>query len=103
MSRPSGVERWQRSVLPTYATPRITLVRGSGAQVWDEDGREYVDLVAGIAVNVLGHAHPAVVEAVTRQVATLGHTSNLVANPPSLDLAERLLGLVGRDGRVFFC
>jgi acetylornithine aminotransferase len=91
-------------MLPTYAAPTLTLVRGDGAQVWDEDGRDYVDLVAGIAVNALGHAHPAVVEAVSRQVATLGHTSNLVANEPSLRLAERLLDLAGRpgQGKVFF-
>lgn len=94
--------RWADAMLPTYAEPTLTLVRGSGAQVWDDQGRDYVDLVAGIAVNALGHAHPAVVEAVTRQVVTLGHTSNLVANEPSLQLAERLLDLAGRDGRVFF-
>ena len=88
--------------MATYAAPPLTLVRGEGAQVWDETGKSYLDLVAGIAVNVLGHAHPAVVEAVSRQVATLGHTSNLVANEPSVRLAERLLGLTGRDGKVFF-
>jgi acetylornithine aminotransferase len=94
--------RWSDVMLPSYAEPAVTLVRGEGATVWDTDGNAYVDLVAGIAVNALGHAHPAVVEAVTRQVATLGHTSNLVANEPSLRLAERLLALTGRDGRVFF-
>jgi acetylornithine aminotransferase len=88
--------------MATYAAPPLTLVRGDGAQVWDETGNSYLDLVAGIAVNVLGHAHPAIVEAVSRQVATLGHTSNLVANEPSVRLAERLLGLTGRDGKVFF-
>ncbi|MGZ4589873.1 MAG: acetylornithine transaminase [Actinomycetes bacterium] len=95
-------ERWTRSMMPTYPAPTLTLVRGSGAQVWDDEGTSYVDLVAGIATNALGHAHPAVVEAVTRQVTTLGHTSNLVANEPSVRLAERLLALTGRDGRVFF-
>ncbi|HEU4911043.1 MAG TPA: acetylornithine transaminase [Actinomycetes bacterium] len=92
-------------MMPTYAVPPLTLVRGRGAEVWDDAGNRYLDLVAGIAVNALGHAHPAVVEAVTRQVATLGHTSNLVANEPSLQLAERLLALAGRDdpdARVFF-
>ncbi|HET9944528.1 MAG TPA: acetylornithine transaminase [Actinomycetes bacterium] len=91
-------------MLPTYAAPVLTLVRGEGATVWDDQGRSYVDLVAGIAVNALGHAHPAVVEAVSRQVSTLGHTSNLVATEPSLRLAERLLALAGRpgEGRVFF-
>ena len=94
--------RWSESILPTYAEPTLTLVRGEGAMVWDDDGNAYLDLVAGIAVNALGHAHPAVVHAVSTQVATLGHTSNLVANEPSLRLAERLLALTGRDGRVFF-
>jgi acetylornithine/N-succinyldiaminopimelate aminotransferase len=97
------LDRWARSVMPTYAPPPIALVRGAGATVWDSQGREYVDLVGGIAVNVLGHAHPAVVEAVSRQIATLGHVSNLVANAPAAELAERLLELAGRDGRVFFC
>jgi len=98
----SDGSRWSCLMIPSYGEPTLTLVRGEGATVWDADGNAYVDLVAGIAVNALGHAHPAVVEAVTRQVATLGHTSNLVANEPSLQLAERLLALTGRDGRVFF-
>ena len=96
------MSRWGDVMVPSYGEPALTLVRGEGAAVWDSDGNGYVDLVAGIAVNALGHAHPAVVEAVSRQVATLGHTSNLVANEPSLRLAERLLALTGRDGRVFF-
>ena len=95
--------RWQASVMDTYGTPPLTLVRGSGAHVVDADGREYLDLLAGIAVNALGHAHPAVVEAVTRQVSTLGHVSNLAISTPAVQLAERLLGLFGRDGRVFLC
>ena len=95
--------RWQASVMDTYGTPPVVLVSGSGAHVRDADGKGYLDLVAGIAVNVLGHAHPAVVEAVSRQVATLGHTSNLVINTPAVLLAERLLALAGRDGKVFFC
>jgi acetylornithine/N-succinyldiaminopimelate aminotransferase len=96
------MSRWSDVMVPSYGEPTLTLVRGDGATVWDAAGNAYVDLVAGIAVNALGHAHPAVVEAVSRQVATLGHTSNLVANEPSLRLAERLLALTGRDGRVFF-
>ncbi|HVD27098.1 MAG TPA: acetylornithine transaminase [Mycobacteriales bacterium] len=96
------MSRWSEVMLPSYGEPTLTLVRGDGATVWDDAGNSYVDLVAGIAVNALGHAHPAVVAAVSRQVATLGHTSNLVANEPSLRLAERLLALTGRDGRVFF-
>ena len=95
--------RWQASVMDTYGTPPLALVRGSGAHVVDADGREYLDLLAGIAVNALGHAHPAVVEAVTRQVSTLGHVSNLAISTPAVQLAERLLALFGRDGRVFLC
>lgn len=95
--------RWQGSVMDTYGTPPVALVSGRGAQVVDADGRTYLDLVAGIAVNALGHAHPAVIEAVTRQVGTLGHTSNLAINTPAVELAERILALAGRDGRVFFC
>lgn len=94
--------RWQGSLMSTYGTPKLALVRGSGATVWDADGREYVDLLAGIAVNALGHAHPAVVAAVSRQVATLGHVSNFAVTEPVVELAERLLELTGRDGRVFF-
>ena len=71
--------------------------------MWDADGRVYLDLIGGIAVSSLGHAHPALVEAVARQVATIAHTSNLVVNEPSVALAERLLQLLGHDGRVFFC
>ncbi|MCU0265041.1 MAG: aminotransferase class III-fold pyridoxal phosphate-dependent enzyme, partial [Actinomycetia bacterium] len=81
--------------MDTYGTPPLALVRGSGTRVEDADGVEYLDLLAGIAVNALGHAHPAVVEAVSRQVATLGHTSNLAISPPAVELAERLLGLFG--------
>ncbi|MBA3799074.1 MAG: acetylornithine transaminase [Geodermatophilaceae bacterium] len=97
------IQRWDAVMATNYRTPPIALVRGLGAQVWDEAGRSYLDLVGGIATNVLGHAHPAVVEAVSRQVATLGHSSNLVVNEPGILLAERLLDLVGRPGRVFFC
>ncbi|GAB3982558.1 acetylornithine transaminase [Plantactinospora veratri] len=96
------VDRWTQSMMDNYGTPQLALVRGSGAVVVDEAGREYVDLVGGIAVNALGHAHPAVVEAVSRQVATLGHVSNLFVAEPPVALAELLLALAGRAGRVFF-
>ena len=96
--------RWDGALMANYGTPPVVLARGSGATVWDVDGREYVDLLGGIAVNLLGHAHPAVVEAVSRQVATLGHTSNLAAHAPGIELAERLQALVGAgpDSRVLF-
>ena len=89
--------------MPNYGTPPVALARGEGSTVWDVDGTPYLDLVAGIAVSSLGHAHPAVVEAVSRQVATLAHTSNLAMHEPGVRLAERLLGLLGTDGRVFLC
>jgi acetylornithine aminotransferase len=95
--------RWRGTLTDNYGTPAVALVRGEGAQVWDADGRQYTDLVGGIAVNALGHAHPAVVAAVTAQVSTLGHVSNLFASEPVLALGERLLQLFGRPGRVFFC
>lgn len=95
-------DRWSRSLLDTYGTPPLALVRGEGAVVVDEAGNAYLDLLAGIAVNALGHAHPAVVAAVTRQIGTLGHVSNLYAAEPPVALAELLLALSGRPGRVFF-
>ncbi len=99
--------RWNAALMDNYGTPPMTVVRGTGARVWDAEGRDYVDLLAGIAVNALGHAHPDVVSAVTHQVSTLGHTSNLAISPPAVDLAERLLALLdptgSRGGRVFFC
>ncbi|WP_103382635.1 acetylornithine transaminase [Pseudonocardia dioxanivorans] len=96
-------DRWQAAMMNNYGTPPLALVRGQGAEVWDADGRRYLDLLGGIAVNALGHAHPAVVEAVTRQVSTLGHTSNLYVNEPALALAEKLLELLGVPGaRVLF-
>ncbi|MFI6473346.1 acetylornithine transaminase [Streptomyces sp. NPDC050516] len=86
-----------------YGTPKLSLVRGAGATVWDADGTAYADFVGGIAVNALGHAHPAVVQAVTQQIASLGHVSNLFVAEPPVALAERLLQLFGRPGRVYFC
>ena len=103
MTQPTNSRRWQAALMNNYGTPPLTLVRGSGAEVWDAEGRRYLDLYAGIAVNALGHAHPAIVEAVTRQIATLGHTSNFFITEPPLHLAERLLALLGRtDARVLF-
>ena len=87
-----------------YGTPPIELVRGRGARVWDSEGKEYIDLLAGIAVNALGHADPRLVAAVTDQMQTLGHTSNLMATPPAIELAEKLVELRGdASARVFFC
>ncbi|MGA3525776.1 acetylornithine transaminase [Melissospora conviva] len=95
-------DRWSQSMMDNYGTPPLALVSGSGAVVTDDTGAEYLDLLGGIAVNALGHAHPAVVEAVSRQVATLGHVSNLFVAEPPVALAELLLALIGRQGRVLF-
>lgn len=98
----SLVSRWQQSMMDNYGTPPLGLVKGEGAVVTAEDGRTYVDLLGGIAVNALGHAHPAVVTAVSEQIATLGHVSNLYVAEPPVALAELLLALAGRPGRVLF-
>jgi acetylornithine/N-succinyldiaminopimelate aminotransferase len=96
-------DRWDAAVMGNYGTPPIVLVRGDGARVWDADGKEHLDLLAGLAVNVLGHAHPAVRAAVDAQLSTLGHVSNLAVSPPAVELAERLQALVGGPGsRVLF-
>lgn len=84
MSNQEFAQRWQGALMDNYGTPQLPLVRGEGPRVWDAEGTEYLDFVGGIAVNALGHAHPAVVEAVSTQIATLGHVSNLyTAEPPS--------------------
>lgn len=90
-SNVDGQQHWKSALMDNYGTPALTLVRGEGAKVWDADGTEYVDLVGGIAVNALGHAHPAIVTAVTEQISRLGHTSNLYVNPVAVELAEALL------------
>jgi len=96
-------DRWTSAFMSNYAPPAIELVKGQGSWVWDSTGKRYLDLVAGIAVSSLGHAHPAVVDAVSKQVATIAHTSNLYANEPALLVAERLQALVGHPCKVFLC
>ncbi|PZT74082.1 MULTISPECIES: acetylornithine transaminase [unclassified Streptomyces] len=103
MSNAELSQRWQHALMDNYGTPKLSLVRGEGAKVWDADGTEYLDFVGGIAVNDLGHAHPAVVRAVSDQIATLAHVSNLYIAEPPIALAERLLSLFGRTGKVYFC
>ncbi|MGH3482777.1 MAG: acetylornithine transaminase [Nocardioidaceae bacterium] len=93
--------RYDTALMRTFGTPPRVLVRGDGCHVWDADGGRYLDLLGGLAVNALGHAHPKVAEAVTKQLDTLGHVSNLFATPPQIALAERLLTLLGSSGRVF--
>ncbi len=96
-------QRWSSALMNNYGTPKIALVRGEGTVVYDADGKQYLDLLGGIAVNALGHAHPAIVDAVTTQLQTLGHVSNLYISPQTVELAERLLDKFGHPGRVFFC
>ncbi len=84
-------------MMNNYGTPPVALASGDGAVVTDVDGKTYLDLLGGIAVNVLGHRHPAVIEAVTHQMSTLGHTSNLYATEPGIALAEELVALLGAD------
>lgn len=97
-------ERFASAMMGTFAPPLQLLERGEGCWVWDVDGKRYLDFLAGIAVNALGHAHPALVDAVSSQVARLAHVSNYFASPPQLELAERLLRITGAgvSGRVFF-
>ena len=96
--------RWTSALLDTYPTPPVELVSGEGATVTDTDGNTYIDMLAGIAVNALGHAHPAIVDAVSAQVARLGHVSNLFGSQPVVEVAEALRARVGDDtARVFFC
>jgi acetylornithine/N-succinyldiaminopimelate aminotransferase len=95
-------KRFEAALMPNYGLPPVAISRGSGCVLWDLDGRQYLDLIAGIAVSSLGHAHPAIVDAVSRQVATVAHTSNLFLHEREVELAERLLLLLGTDGRVFF-
>ena len=95
-------KRFAAALMPNYGVPPLAISRGQGCRVWDADGREYLDLIAGIAVSSLGHAHPAIVEAVSRQVAEVAHTSNLFLHEREIELAERILALLGADGRVFF-
>jgi acetylornithine/N-succinyldiaminopimelate aminotransferase len=98
-------ERYAAAMMLTFAPPRAMLVRGAGCYVWDENGSEYLDFLAGIAVNSLGHAHPELVAAVSAQIGTLAHVSNYFASPSQIELAERLRRITGAGpaGRVFFC
>jgi acetylornithine aminotransferase len=94
-------KRYATSMMNTFGPPKLVLQRGDGAYVWDADGNRYLDLLGGIAVNALGHNHPALVGAITRQLQTLGHVSNFFATEPQVALAERLLSILGVEGKVF--
>jgi acetylornithine aminotransferase len=98
------MKRWSQSLQSNYGAPSLELISGKGAVVTDAKGVSYLDFLAGIATNVLGHAHPAVVKAVSKQVATLGHVSNFYAHPNVIACAERLVSMTGdKSARVFFC
>lgn len=98
------MKRWQKAMQDNYGTPTLELISGKGSLVKASDGKTYLDFLAGIATNVLGHAHPAIVKAVTKQVSTLGHVSNFYAHPNVLELAETLQKMTGdKSARTFFC
>ncbi|GAA1775634.1 acetylornithine transaminase [Streptomonospora arabica] len=98
--------RFDAVLMPNYGTPPVAIARGEGCRVYDADGKAYLDLIAGIAVSALGHGHPALVAAVADQAAAVAHTSNLFLHEREVELAERLVGLLGSEGdgdvRVFF-
>ena len=103
MKNQDYLDRWTSSIQNNYGTPSITLVKGKGLVVEDAEGKKYLDFLGGIATNVLGHAHPAVVRAVTHQINTLGHVSNFYAHPHVVELAEKLKSFTGdADAKVFF-
>ena len=98
------MKAWTNSLQSNYGTPALELVSGKGVVVTDSKGNVYLDFLAGIATNVLGHAHPAVVKAVSKQIATLGHVSNFYAHPNVLELSSKLVAITGdKSARVFFC
>ena len=97
------LDAYGHTVMNTFGTPKRVFVRGEGCYVWDADGRRHLDLLSGLAVNALGHAHPTVLSAITGQIATLGHVSNFFATPAQVALAARLVAMSGADdARVFF-
>ena len=104
MTNSNYLNRWDSSLQNNYGKPSIALVKGKGIVVTDADGKNYLDFLGGIATSVLGHAHPAIVKAVTKQVSTLSHVSNFYAHPNAIELAEKLVGMTGDKGaKVFFC
>ena len=104
MTNKTVINRWKSSVQNNYGSPSIALVKGKGLVVADADGKQYLDFLGGIATNILGHAHPAIVKAVTKQVATLTHVSNFYAHPNAVELAEKLAAMTGnKSAKVFLC
>jgi acetylornithine aminotransferase len=104
MTNKKMLNRWNSVVQNNYGTPSIALTKGKGIVVTDADGKMYLDFLGGIATSILGHAHPAIVKAVTKQVSTLGHVSNFYAHPNAITLAEKLVAMTGeKNAKVFFC
>jgi acetylornithine aminotransferase len=104
LTNKSLLKRWDTVVQNNYGSPAIALISGKGIVVTDADGKKYLDFLGGIATNILGHAHPVIVKAVSKQVATLGHVSNFYAHPNAVELAEKLVALTGEKGaKVFLC
>ena len=104
MTNKKILKRWGASVQNNYGVPTIALVKGNGIVVTDADGKRYLDFLGGIATNILGHSHPSIVKAVTKQVSTLSHVSNFYAHPVAVELAEKLTSLTGdKSAKVFFC
>jgi acetylornithine aminotransferase len=104
MSNKKMLNRWNSVVQNNYGTPSIALTKGKGILVTDADGNSYLDFLGGIATSILGHAHPAIVKAVSKQVSTLGHISNFYAHPNAITLAEKLVAMTGeKNAKVFFC
>ena len=104
MTNKKYLTRWDSSLQNNYGKPAITLVKGKGIVVTDADGKSYLDFLGGIATSILGHAHPAIVKAVTKQVSTLSHVSNFYAHPNAIALAEKLTKMTGdKNAKVFFC
>ena len=104
MTNKKILNRWSAVVQNNYGTPSIALVKGKGIVVTDADGKQYLDFLGGIATSILGHAHPAIVKAVTKQVSTLSHVSNFYAHPTAVQLAEKLTAMTGdKKAKIFFC
>ena len=104
MNNLEALSSWNSGLQNNYGTPSIALAHGTGASVWDVDGNEYLDLLGGIATNILGHAHPKIVAAISEQAGQLGHVSNLYSHPRALELAQKLNSLTGqKSARTFFC
>ena len=104
MKNSDFTQRWSSAIQNNYGVPRIALVKGKGIVVADADGKSYLDFLGGISTNLLGHAHPVIVKAVSKQISMLSHVSNFYAHPNVVELAEKLIAMTGaQSGRVFFC